>query len=315
MINQDGKDGGDEDDHDPAEIPVEQIFDLALAKVLNTTETPGPFAPASAVTFTITVTNQGTLAAQDIQISDYIPAGLNLSDPNWTESAGIATLVTPIPSLAAGASTTVDIDFTIDASFSGFLIRNWAEISAASNVLDLDDVDSTPDDINFNDPGETDDLDDNDVIDEDGLNGGDEDDHDPAQIQIGQIFDLALTKSLNTDLTPGPFSPGDAVTFELTVYNQGSLEATDIQITDYIPSGLTLNDSNWSDTNGEARLNTPIPSLAAQSSTSVNITFTIDPGFIGLSIRNWAEISDASNDMNIDDIDSTPDDINFSERR
>ena len=49
--------------------------------------------------------------------------------------------------------------------------------------------------------GETDDLEDDNVINEDGKNGGDEDDHDPAEIPIGQTFDLALAKSVNTNVT------------------------------------------------------------------------------------------------------------------
>jgi len=29
------------------------------------------------------------------------------------------------------------------------------------------------------------------------------------------------------------------------VFNQGTVDASNIEITDYIPTGLTLNDSNW----------------------------------------------------------------------
>ena len=144
----------------------------------------------------IEVTNQGTVDATNIQISDYIPAGLTLNDPNWTTVNGIATLNTPIPSLASSSATTVNISFTINSDFMGTSIRNWAEISAADNVFNLDDIDSTPDDENFNDPGETDDLTDDDIINENGKQGGDEDDHDPAEVAIEQVFDLGLNKSV-----------------------------------------------------------------------------------------------------------------------
>ena len=93
-----GKMEGDEDDHDPSEITVEQVFDLALRK---TVVGNGPFEPGDNVTFRIEVINQGTLVATDIQISDYIPANFTLNDGNWTESGGIASLNTPIASLAA----------------------------------------------------------------------------------------------------------------------------------------------------------------------------------------------------------------------
>ncbi|MCB0611567.1 MAG: DUF11 domain-containing protein, partial [Lewinella sp.] len=207
------------------EISIEQVFDLALRK---TVLTAGPFTPGSNVTFRITLFNQGTLDATGIQVSDYIPAGLILSDAGWIAAGGVATLNTPVPFLAAGATTQVEITFTIDDNYLGTVIRNWAEISSASNVLNLPDVDSTPDGTNFNQPDETNDMDDDDVINEDGKNGGDEDDHDPAQISVVQIFDLALRKTVNTTATPGPYSPGDDVTFTIEVFNQGSVSATNI---------------------------------------------------------------------------------------
>ena len=79
----------------------------------------------------------------------------------------------------------------------GSSIRNWAEISAGTNALGIADVDSDPDNINFNQSGETDDLVDDNVINQNGKTGDDEDDHDPAEISITHIFDLALKKTLN----------------------------------------------------------------------------------------------------------------------
>ena len=60
------------------------------------------------------------------------------------------------------------------------------------------DEDSTPDATNFNQAGETNDLADDNVIDEDGSAGGDEDDHDPAEVTVGQVFDLALINQLRS---------------------------------------------------------------------------------------------------------------------
>ena len=59
------------------------------------------------------------------------------------------------------------------------VIINTAEISGATNPANLDDIDSTPDDIKDNDGPVK-----NDVINEDGKNGGDEDDHDIEPITI-----------------------------------------------------------------------------------------------------------------------------------
>ena len=75
--------GGDEDDHDIETIAiVEPAYDLALVKTLAST---GPFNTGDSVTFTITVENQGTIDSGEIQIIDYIPRGLTLSDASWAE--------------------------------------------------------------------------------------------------------------------------------------------------------------------------------------------------------------------------------------
>ena len=289
-------DPDDEDDHDPAEITVNNSFDLALRKTVSSV---GPFVPGGSVTFSIEVFNQGTLDAQNIQISDYIPTGLTLNDANWQESNGEAFLITPIPSLSANASTSVNISFTIDPAYQGASIRNWAEISSAENQFNLPDEDSSPDAINFSQNGETNDLSDDDTIDENGLNGGDEDDHDPAEIDLDQTFDLALSKVLNTTETPGPFQPGSTVSYIITVFNQGTVDASNIQISDYIPNGLTLIDGNWTESGGTATLVAPIASLAAGASTQVTIDFTIDTDYTGTSLRNWAEISEAENTLSL----------------
>ena len=91
----------------------------------------------------------------------------------------------------------------------GTTLTNVAEITSDDGV----DVDSTPDNDDIN-----------------------EDDQDEVPVTIGQTFDLALTKVLSTT---GPIAAGDVVTFDITVINQGSLDATGVVITDYIPTGLT----------------------------------------------------------------------------
>ncbi|MEZ5048538.1 MAG: hypothetical protein R2766_02690 [Saprospiraceae bacterium] len=42
-----------------------------------------------------------------------------------------------------------------------------------------------------------------------------------------------------------PIVPGSTVTFDLTVYNQGTLDAYSVGLVDYIPAGLRSLDVNW----------------------------------------------------------------------
>jgi len=266
------------------------------------TTTPGPFYPGDPVTFDINVYNQGTLDAYDIQLAEYLPTGLNLTDANWddTDGDGIVDLLIPIASIAAGDSATVTVTMMVDAGFQDTLIINHAEVSFATesqgsgvNTIDIDSEANNNIDDDF--------VAGNNFVDNE---GGDEDDHDFEEIEIVQIFDLALTTTFNPN-TNAPFLPGDTVTFDLTVFNQGTLTAYDIALNDYIPNGLILIDDNWNANGATAALVDPVDVINPGDSSIVSITFMIDPAFTGTSIINDGEISYATS---VDDSgDNTPD--------
>ncbi|WP_211221721.1 SdrD B-like domain-containing protein, partial [Spirosoma panaciterrae] len=282
-------------------IPV-QVFDLALVKKLATGQSAN-VTPGSSVTFTITVYNQGNVDATNVQVTDYIPTGLTLNDGSWTASGGKATLNSLIASLPAGQSTTRNIVFTVGSGVTGS-VTNTAEISSASNVPGLPDKDSTPDNDPTNDGTP---VNDDTTGDHKNNPSQDEDDSDPEVINVNPapVFDLALVKKLATGQSAN-VTPGSSVTFTVTVYNQGNVDATNVQVTDYIPTGLTLNDGSWTASGSKATLNSVIASLPAGQSTTRNIVFTVGSGVTG-SVTNTAEISSASNVPGLPDKDSTPD--------
>ncbi|MCB0550755.1 MAG: DUF11 domain-containing protein [Phaeodactylibacter sp.] len=282
-----GAAGPNEDDYDNASIAitVPPRFDLALSKSVSSS-TPGPYVAGSTVTFRLRVTNQGNVTAQNIQLWDYLPQGLTLSDNTWTANGGVASMNNPIASLAPGAMHDVEIDFIVAPGFGGTTIINYAEIGSAFNSSGLNDADSTPGN---------------------GAAAASEDDYDDSSIAItiAPRFDLALSKEVSPS-TPGPYVAGSAVTFRLTVTNQGNVTAQSIQLWDYLPQGLTLSDNTWTANGGVASLNNPIASLAPGASTTVEIDFVVGQGFGGTTIVNFAEIFSATNSQGLNDADSTP---------
>ena len=147
----DGNGTDDEDDSDPARI---SIYDLALEKMLVSAQ---PLETGDEITWEITVFNQGNEPASDIEVIDYIPAGLELA----ASSLGQWSSATPGPSgtsfttatiagpLAAGADTSITIGLLFSGVFGQAEYVNRAEISADDGV-DIDsDADQNPD----NDPG------------------------------------------------------------------------------------------------------------------------------------------------------------------
>ncbi len=153
-------------------------FDLALTKTLAASDV-NPITPGTGVTFFINVINQGNETAYEVQLNDYIPEGLILNDPDWTESNGTASLMDEIVSIAPGANQATEITFLVDESFLGDRIFNNAEIASANdaNGNAAVDVDSEygDQDGSFRDPN------DNNVSDETGL-----DDYDFAFIEVSQ---------------------------------------------------------------------------------------------------------------------------------
>ncbi len=177
----------DEDDHDPAFVTLveeevideivedveEPFFDLALSK---TSETSGIVSIGDDIDFIMTITNEGTIAADNITIIDYIPAGLVLNDPQWTSTPeGYATRALSIASgsiaaegLLPGQSMSIPITLQIAPdAVSGGLV-NISEIAGATDLAGgiQQDIDSTPDT----------------VVDGDQANG--EDDQDQLRIEL-----------------------------------------------------------------------------------------------------------------------------------
>jgi len=127
-----------------------------------------------------------------------------------------------------------------------------------------------------------------------------------ANVRI-EKFDLAL----RTILAPGEddrFYPGENVTFKIEVHNQGTIDATDINVVNYIPNGLSLADADWSPSGDDATIT--IPSLLAGEMTMVEITLVIDQDARD-QIVNRAEIhsANAADGFTNVDVDSQADSI------
>ena len=229
-------------------IVEEACFDLALNK---TAANPGPYAAGADVTYTINIFNQGDFDAYNITIADYIPTGFTFNpalplNAGWSLTGSTATL-TSAGVLAAGATRQETIVLTIDPTFQGTALINTAEIVSADDDTNNSntpptDLDSTPDMILGNDAGGAEGSAADDAVNGDGTGAPndtsaatDEDDSDPAEISVTQTFDLALTKTQ----VGGTVIPGADNEFTITIYNQGTLDAYNIEISDYVPTGLT----------------------------------------------------------------------------
>ncbi len=270
------------------------FMDVALIKQLNTVQTQLPVRINDLVTFDITVCNQGNTIVEQVEVVDYIPTGLTLSDANWTLTGNMATRnLTPgaglpvgglLPDVDSCAVTTITLSINADASPSTVL--NYAEIKSSTDENgDTVDADSTPD-MNPDNDG---DVFPGDPHDDSLEDGPDEDDYDVADVPL---FDLALRKT--TSATP-PFALGDVVTFDIEVINQGNVDATDVEVTDYIPCGFSLSPSStaWVLNSADNTATTTIPSIVVAGAVTVSIDLVIEACNDTDAYINVAEISAA----------------------
>lgn len=300
----------------PINEEVKKIYDLALTKTIQNQK--DSYTKGENITFAITVHNQGELVARNIEVTDYLPAGLELKDANWTQENGMikTTIAGPIN---PGQSKTVTLTTRIKPDFRGSDILNLAEISKDnSGEYGTTDKDSTPDKNQNNDcfvegkhltSGNA----------KSGSNacndGTDEDDHDGVRFSVRDpkkpIYDLALTKQIKAPVKHA-YALGDELTFVITVHNQGELIARNIEVTDYLPEGLILKDTRWTFDPQTRKATYQIPGELAvngtNSSRSIEMNVVIDGNFKGSKILNRAEITrDNASDYGTVDKDSTPD--------
>ena len=227
---------------------------------------------------------------------------MSLADENWTASDNLARFNTPISFLPVNETFNLYITLRVNADFTGTTLVNFAEISTADDDEDPDNTQPTDDDS---------------TPDEDPTNP-DEDDDDSAVIHVieegEEVFDLALIETLAPD-QPSMVKPGDEVDLKITVFNQGTLPAEMIEVTQYLPIDVLLNRSNpqgWvSENDSTAKImlmageELPVGGLAPDSMIMVMIQVVVDENTMAIKLVPHAEISD---DGDKDDRDSTPDD-------
>lgn len=122
-----------------------------------------------------------------------------------------------------------------------------------------------------------------------------------STVSIASCFDLALRKRVADPAKQ--YYPGDSVTFLIDIFNQGSVDAVDIVITDILDDQMEFLDSDnvtsitgnayeWTrDTSGHYTI--PVDDLAALSNTSVYIVLRIKENSTAPFMINRALITSA----------------------
>lgn len=317
---------GDEDDHDPAE-PV--VFDLALIKERSTALSS--FNYGEPIAYEITVVNQGNVAATDIVLVDSLPCGAMFEqalNPGWAYDATTNLATFTVSSLTPRTSTNTDHIFvgelilTVigcvedqETAWTNYLEIAQATTSDGVQFVEIDGVFDT----NFaNDPGGIPLTDSDNNL--DGIGIEDEDNHD---VELLQVYDLALKKEL---ITQGPYTEGQDLDFRIRVYNQGNIVIEDLIVEDFIPEGFGYDPAvnapfGWTTSYSTVVGGTPttfpdtlnvMEGIFLDTEDSVDITIRLTLELDGQDISDWYNYAhiwvatDTIGNSRFDDADSNP---------
>ncbi|MFD1005214.1 DUF7507 domain-containing protein, partial [Winogradskyella aquimaris] len=217
----DSDDGDDTDGNTEDDVTNTEIIQVPMISLIKTTlpleDTNGDGIEGSLddiISYVFIVENTGNVTLTNIEVEDLLP-GLNLV------GGPIAQL---LPGEIDSTTFTATYQITQLDLDTGF-VTNSASVSAEGPNGDLGDP--TDDVVDISD-------DPNDANDDDPNGDGNPDD--PTVTAVNSIFDLEVTKVVD-EVRP---VVGDEVTFTIEVANIGNVTATNVVISEQIPSGYVF---------------------------------------------------------------------------
>ncbi|MBL8056754.1 MAG: DUF11 domain-containing protein [Anaerolineales bacterium] len=236
--------------------------DLQLAKTDGLTST----VPGALLTYTLTLTNAGNIAAAGVTMTDTLPAPVSFlsASDGGVLSAGVVTW--PAITLAGGASVTRTVTVRVDTPLPAGT-RTLANLAGAAD---------------------------------DGTNGADPTPGDNSAVDTDAVdiqLDLQLVKTVNQAVV----APGEGLTFTLAYTNAAAIGGSGIVITETVPAGTFFNAAAcapavWScaDASPAGTVCThALGTLAGGASGAVRFALTVDPALTpGAVIHNAALIGD-----------------------
>ncbi|MBV8516276.1 MAG: DUF11 domain-containing protein [Acidobacteria bacterium] len=227
--------------------PTANDADLSLIK-----SGPPSVTAGQNVTYTITVTNNGPLAANNIFVDDPTPAGVT-----FVANSGACTNSYPcgLGTLTAGQTATITSTYNVPASYASGSVANTATVSSSTPDTNSANNSSTATTTVTGPPPP------------------------PASA------DLAIAR-----IGPSQAAPGDHVTFTITVTNNGPANATAVVVSDPTPAGLTfVSNSGACTTPYPCSLGTLNATLSTVITTTYLVSATTSTTIVDTSTVSGAE--------------------------
>lgn len=206
------------------------------------------------VVFTLTVSNAGPNDATNVQVRDQLPTKLTYVSDNSMGSYNVGTGLWAVGTVNNGASAILEITAFVNASGQ---FSNVAEVTSSD----------------FGDPDSAFDNDDGDQS---------EDDEDAVSFAVPEA-NLSIVKTVSAPTA----QIGDSFIYTVTVSNAGPDAATNVEVTDLLPSGLTYQSDDSGGNYDPLSGVWAIPTISNSGSVQLEITVSADGGGV---FENTAEI-------------------------
>ncbi len=234
--------------------------------ITKTNGSADPVTPGERASYRLQVHNDGPSVARTVTVTDEVPAGLGdiTADVNvsgWECDVTDNTVTCSGTELPVGADVFLTISGLLDPSVTEDF-SNTATVTSTTPHPHTENNVST------------------------------------VETQVAPSADLHLTKSVGA---PNPAVPGEAVTWTIDVANLGPSTATDLQLTDALPAGVTpteVTGDGWACDTGTAGCT--LPSLAPDATSTVTVTGRVDAARTGV-LTNTATVTAATDDPEAED--------------
>lgn len=228
----------------------------------------GDFTAGTQGTYTLAVANNGPSdAVGPVTVTDDLPPGMSFvsgTGAGWSCGAvGQAVTCTLAAGLATGGNTSISLVVNVASSTPQGVLTNTASVQ--SPTADPDQLNNTSND----------------------------------QTTVQTSADLGIDKTHS-----GLFTPGTQGSYTLTVTNGGPSDAAGpVTVTDELPGPESFVSGTSSDpwscsAVGQLVTCTLAGGLAANGSSTIDLTVAVDPGYVGGPISNTATVSSPTTDPN-----------------
>ncbi len=237
--------------------PVELRANLSMSKVSSAASV----IAGTDLTYTLVVTNAGPSVAQNVVITDILPAGVTYLSATPAAVGTSSPLTWTLGNLAAGSTATVSLRVRVGPSVTGTVANSAVAGSDTPDPAPVDNGAVTP------------------------------------PVPVTPEANLSFSKRASSSTV----AAGQALTYTLVLTNAGPSTATNVAVTDTLPAGVTFNRAIPAQTSGPNPLVWRVGSVVPNTVITFTVVVTVNADAATGNLVNTALAGSDTPDPVVDD--------------